>query len=274
MKSSVIPFVVSVLASTIAVGAHAQSFQFQTDADYYQLTLGKGLFNEIGLDEADISTVQIRQKFFLAPLQNDDNQPWQEAAFLNRSSSLNLSYNRTSVDFNNAEADNNSWGVGGEYMSNNHNYYGALDVNFINGDNSYVTTGQLGYFVQQNWLVALDIYHTNFDGEGSNTEYGVSTKAILPVMDGDHLVLTASYADFDEANGHAIAADYYIRPYWSVGLAVRNDMPSMPNVFGDSVELRSEYFVMPQLALRGAVSRIDVGAGDENQYSVGASYRF
>ena len=34
MKSRVLPFIVSVLASTIAVGAQAQSFQFQTDADY------------------------------------------------------------------------------------------------------------------------------------------------------------------------------------------------------------------------------------------------
>ncbi len=274
MKSRVIPFVVSVLASTIAVGAQAQSFQFQTDADYYQVNLGKGLFNEVGLVEADLNTVQIRQKYFLDDLQNGDNQPWQEAAFLNRSSSVNLNYTRTSIDFSNADVTNSAWGIGGEYMSNNHNFYGALDVSFLNGDNSFASTGKLGFFVQQNWLVALDVYHTNLDGEGSQTDYGLSTKAILPVMNGDHLVLTASVADFEEGDGHAIAADYYLRPFWSVGLALRSDMPSMPNVFGDSVEVRSEYFVMPQLALRGSVSRIDLGAGDENQFAVGASYRF
>lgn len=264
MKSRVIPFIVSVLASTIAVGAQAQSFQFQTDADY----------NSTDLGPADVNGLQIRQQYFLSPIQNGDNQPWREAAFLSRSSSANLTYNRIEVDGRDDDMNINTWGVGGEYMSNSHDFYAALDVNFLNGDNSFGATGKLGFFVQQNWLVALDVYHNNPDNEGSSTDYGLSTKAILPVMDGDHLVLTASYADFDEGNGQAIAADYYIRPYWSVGLAVRNDMPSMSNIFGDSVELRSEYFVTPQLALRGAVSQVDAGADDENQFAVGASYRF
>lgn len=264
MKSRVIPFIVSVLASTIAVGAQAQSFQFQTDADY----------NSADVGPVDVNGMQIRQQYFLSPIQNGDNQPWREAAFLNRSSSVNLTYNRTEFDGGNNEMNINSWGLGGEYMSNSHDFYAALDVNFLNGDNSFGATGKLGFFVQQNWLVALDVYHSNPDNNGSSTDYGLSTKAIVPVMDGDHLVLTASYADFDEGNGHAIAADYYIRPYWSVGLAARNDMPTLQNVFGDSVELRSEYFVTPQLALRGALSRVDVGADDENQFAVGASYRF
>ena len=264
MKSRVIPFVVSVLASTIAVGAQAQSFQFQTDADY----------NSADLGAADVNGLQVRQQFFLSPIQNSDNQPWREAAFLSRSSSANLTFNRIEIDGGEDEMNVNAWGLGGEYMSNSHNFYAALDVNFLNGDNSFGATGKLGYFVQQNWLVALDVYHSNPDNEGSSTDYGLSTKAILPVMDGDHLVLTASYADFEEGHGYGLGADYYIRPYWSVGLAVRNDMETLQNVFGDSLELRSEYFVTPQLALRGALSRVDIGTDDENQFAVGASYRF
>ena len=264
MKARVIPFVVSVLASTIAVGAQAQSFQFQTDADY----------NSADLGPVDVNGMQIRQQYFLTPLQNGDNQPWREAAFLNRSSSANLTYNRVEIDGGSDEMNVNAWGVGGEYMSNSHDFYAALDLNFLNGDNSFGATGKLGFFVQQNWLVALDVYHSNPDNEGSSTDYGLSTKAILPVMDGDHLVLTASYADFEEGHGYGFGADYYIRPYWSVGLAVRNDMETLQNVFGDSLELRSEYFVTPQLALRGALSRVDVGTDNENQFAVGASYRF
>ena len=263
MKSRVLPFVVSVLASTIAVGAQAQSFQFQTDADY----------NSADLGAVDVNSMQIRQQYFLSPLQNGDNQPWREAAFLGRSSSVNLTYNRTEFD-GSYEMNVNSWGLGGEYMSNSHDFYAALDVNFLNGDNSFAANGKLGFFVQQNWLVALDVYHSNPDSYGSSTDYGLSTKAILPVMDGDHLVLTASYADFDLDDGYVIGADYYIRPYWSVGLALRNDMQTLQNAFGDSVELRSEYFVTPQLALRGAVSRVDTGPDHANQFAVGASYRF
>lgn len=264
MKSRVIPFVVSVLASTIAVGAQAQSFQFQTDADY----------NSTDLGPADVNGLQVRQQFFLSPIQNGDNQPWREAAFLSRSSSANLTFNRIDIDGGDDEMNVNAWGVGGEYMSNSHNFYAALDVNFLNGDNTFGATGKLGYFVQQNWLVALDVYHSNPDNEGSSTDYGLSTKAVVPVMNGDHVVVTASFADFEEGNGHAVAADYYIRPYWSVGASLRDDMPTVQNVFGDSVELRSEYFVTPQLALRGALSRVDVGDEDENQFAVGASYRF
>jgi len=270
MKARVIPFIVSVLASTIAVGAQAQSFQFQTDADY----------NSTDLGPADINGLKVRQQYFLSALQTAENQPWREAAFLSRSSSVNLNYNRIEIDAGSDDQSINSWGIGGEYMSNSHDFYAALDTNFFNGDNSFMAMGKLGFFVQKNWLVALDVYHANPDDEASSTDYGLSTKAIVPVMDGDHLVLSASYADFDDGTGSAYAADYYIRPYWSVGAEVRNEMPSLHNIFADSVEVRSEYFVTPQLSLRGAVSRVDfgddaeLGDEDETQFSVGASYRF
>lgn len=264
MKSRVIPFVVSVLASTIAVGAQAQSFQFETNADY----------NSTDLGSSDVNGLQLQQKYYLDALQSTDSQPWREAAFLNRSSSVNLSYNRYTVDAGRLDESLNAWGIGGEYMSNNHNFYGALDVNFLNGDNSFAATGKLGFFVQQNWLVALDVYHSNPDNHSSSTDYGLSTKVVLPVMAGDHLVLSASVADFEYQNGHMVAADYYIRPYWSVGLAQHENMLSMQNWFEDRLELRSEYFVTPQLALRGSVSRVDEGSNNETQYAVGASYRF
>ncbi len=264
MKSRVLPFIVSVLASTIAVGAQAQSFQFQTDADY----------NSTDTGPADLNGMQIRQQYFLSPIQNGDNQPWREAAFLSRSSSANLTYNRVEVDGGNYDGSLNSWGVGGEYMSNSHDFYAALDVNFLNGDNSYAAIGKMGFFVQQNWLVALDVYHANPDNESSSTDYGLSTKVVLPVMAGDHLVLSASVADFEYRNGHMVAADYYIRPYWSVGLAMHENMASLTNWFDDRLEVRTEYFVTPQLALRGSVAQVEEGSANDTQFAVGASYRF
>ena len=46
----------------------------------------------------------------------------------------------------------------------------------LNGDNSFMANGKLGFFVQKNWLVALDVYHANPDNEASSTDYGLSTK--------------------------------------------------------------------------------------------------
>ena len=271
MKSRVIPFIVSVLASTIAVGAQAQSYQFQTDADY-------GHVSENGVD---LDAVTIKQQYFLSPLQASENQPWKEAAFLNRSSSLNLDYSRINTDINGfGDQSLSGWGFGGEYMSQAHNFYGALQTRFFNGDDTFMAVGKVGYFVQPNWLVSLDAYHVNPEGEGSDTYYGASTKVIVPVMMGDHLVLTASVADWDEENGYTIGADYYIRPNWSVGASYRDDMPmadlnfSPASLVGKGTELRSEYFVTPQLALRASYNRVDLGQGHTDQYGLGASYRF
>lgn len=269
MKLSLITVAFSVMAAT---AAQAQSFQLQTDADYSHLSVGG--------DNVDGLTV--KQRYYLQPVQSNDNQPWKEAAFLSRSSSVNVDYSRLS---NKLPGANDSWslsgwGFGGEYMSDNHNFYGALQTRFLNGDDSFLAVGKAGFFLQPNWLVSLDLYHSNPQGQGSSTDYGISTKAIVPVMMGDHLVFTASWADFTDGNGYAVAADYYIRPYWSVGLGYRDDMPNADltldaaNLYGKGTELRTEYFVTPQLALRANYQRLDLPVGHENQLGAGVSYRF
>lgn len=270
MKLSVITVAFSVFA---AAAAQAQSFQWQTDADYAHT-------KEAG---QNLDTVTIKQQYFLQPVQVTDNQPWKEAAFLSRSSSVNLDYSRLSdkLPGGNDQFSLSGWGFGGEYMSGNHDFYAALQTRFLNGDDTFLTVAKAGFFVQPNWLVNLDVYHSNPDNEGSSTDYGISTKAVVPVLMGDHVALSASWADFEDGNGYAVGADYYLRPYWSVGVAYHHDMPrpdlalDSANLVGKGTELRSEYFVTPQLALRASYNRVDLdAAGHANQYGAGVSYRF
>lgn len=269
MKLSVITVAFSVFA---AAAVQAQSFQAQTDVDY-------GYAKE---DGQKLDAVTVKQHYYLQPLQINDTQPWKEAAFLSRSSSVNLDYSRLSDKL--PGGDNqfsvSGWGFGGEYMSKQHDFYAAAQTRFLNGDDSFITIAKAGFFIQPNWLVNLDVYHNNPEGESSSTDYGISSKVIVPVMMGDHLVLAASWADFDEGNGYAVAADYYIRPFWSVGVSYRDDMPrpdlamDVANLISKGTEVRTEYFVMPQLALRASYNRVDLPSGHANQYGAGVSYRF
>ncbi len=256
---------VSIFAAALMAGsplAHA-GYQFQTDLDY----------TKVNAADTDVHTTTLRHTWFVEPLAHGDEEPWGEAAFLQRSRNYSAAFSHNSLQFNGQPTDANSWSIGSEYMSQGHNFYVAGDFSMLNGDNSLAANAAVGYFVQKNWLVKLDAYHSNLDGAPAQTDYGVSTKAVIPVLGGDYLVLNAAIANFEQGTAHNISADYYMRPWWSVGLAVREAAPGWQQL-GDATEIRAQYYLFKRLALRAAFARVDVGAETDNQYSIGAGLRF
>lgn len=258
----------TILASFIAVfsfGALANTYQHQSDLDYS--------WGDVGA--ADVDTWSFQHKFFLTPVSLNTNAPYAEAAFIGRNSNVNAAYSYSKIDFPGGDTSQSAWSIGGEYMDQSHNFYGALQWIEYNGTDTRAVLGRAGYFVQPDWLVALDIRHTRPDGIGSYTEYGVSTKKLLALETGDFINLEARYMDIRDRSEseYGVAADYYFGKTVSVGLAYDWTSKDVVSSETDSFTVRGSWYVTPALALKASVTFDDLITNDD-VYHVGASYRF
>lgn len=258
-KFNVAPLLFLVAASA----ASAQGSQFETSLDY----------GKTNAWDVDIHQTLLSHQWFVDGLADAGDSPWREAAFSQRQRSFSGFFNVNRFSGPDSSNSANVWGVGAEYMAPHHNYYGAAQLTMLNGDGSFMVSGSAGYFLAPQWLVKLDLYRTELDQGGSDTDLAISTKTMFDVLNGDTLVLNAAVGLTGDQSWHQLSADYYMRPWWSVGIALNDSGPGVM-VFGDSIELRSEYVVMPQLALRAGFARVDVGSETDNQYRIGASYRY
>ena len=261
-------FLITALCSVISAGAVADSFQSQTDVNYSTVDVGP----------FDLSAWQLKQRFYLAPVNTDGATPLAEAAFMQRQSSVAGSYTRAKLDTNQADAHASSWSLGGEYMDSSHNYYASLDWQFENNSKAYEATTKLGYFVQNDWLVTGDIYQIKDDMGHTALEYGVSTKKLLDLTNGDFFALTGGLRNHDDSTmtSYDVGADYYFGKNLSVGVGYSWYSPGVFQSNHDSYQLRTQWYVLPNLALNASVGKIFVDEMelDETAYQVGASYRF
>jgi hypothetical protein len=261
-------YMLTALFSVIATSAMASSYQSQTDVNYGWVDIGN----------VDINAWQAKQRFYLAPVSTDGEVPLAEAAFMQRQSSLAATFTRGTVEANGQDAHNNAWSVGGEYMDRSHNYYASLDMEFVNNSKMYEATTKLGYFVQNDWLVTADIYHTKDEMGHTALEYGVSTKKLLDLNTGDFIAITAGFRDEDDSNRtmYNVGADYYFGKNLSVGLGYNWVSAGVFQSDNDGFEVRSNWYVLPNLALNASVGRVFLDDVDFNEtaYQIGASYRF
>jgi hypothetical protein len=261
-------YLLTALFSVISASAMASSYQTQTDLNYGWVDIGN----------VDLNAWQAKQRFFLAPVSTDGAVPLAEAAFMQRQSSLAATFTRGTVEVAGQDAHNNAWSVGGEYMDRSHNYYAALDMEFVNNSKEYEATTKLGYFVQNDWLVTADIYHTKDDLGRTALEYGASTKKLLDLNTGDFIAITGGLRNHDDSTltTYNVGADYYFGKNLSVGLGYHWVSAGVFQNDQDGFEVRSNWYMLPNLALNASVGRIflDDVSLDETAYQIGASYRF
>jgi hypothetical protein len=261
-------FMLTALFSVIAIPAVADSYQSQTDLNYGWVDVGN----------VDLNAWEAKQRFFLAPVSTDGAVPLAEAAFMQRQSSLAATFTRLTVDGPGIDAHNNAWSMGGEYMDRSHNYYASLDMEFVNNSKEYEATTKLGYFVQNDWLVTADIYHIKDDLGRTALEYGVSTKKLLDLNTGDFMAINASFRNQDDSSitAYEVGADYYFGKNLSVGLGYHWVSTGVFQSDEDGFEVRSNWYVLPNLALNASVGRmfLDDVSLEETSYQLGASYRF
>jgi outer membrane protein W len=254
--------ILTALVSLLSASAMANNFQHQSSADY----------GSLDLDGADVSAWTLNHQYYFAPVNQNDSAPWAEAGFVNRASSVNGTFVRTNIDTPFGDVSANAWGLGGEYMDSRHDFYASAGVTMLNGSSANELTASAGFFVQKNWLVKADVFRSKDEEGDTMNDYGISTKALMPVMNGDFLVLTAAWRQFEatDSNGMELGADYYVRPYLSFGVEYSNDTDESDNTIG----VNSQYFVNSNLALRGSLTRVDTGEEKETAMQLGASYRF
>lgn len=262
MKRTLIAIALTLSSASV----FANSFQHETNLNY---GWGKIL-------NADIDAYNLSHQFYLSPVSTNNNMPLAEAGFLSRSSSLLFAYDYAKFDFGNlGKTSTSAWSVGGEYRDTSHNFYASLLWTEFNNSSDRMVESSLGYYLDPSWLVKLDIEHLRPDGDGSVTQYGVSTKKLMTLGNGDFMSVDASYMDIAKSSfgRFGVGADYYFGRNVSLGLAYDWVTKGVFDADADAFTVRGSWYVMPNLALKAGVTFDSLDTGDD-LYQIGASYRF
>ncbi|MEO3680251.1 putative porin [Rheinheimera sp. FR7-31] len=258
----------TMLASVIAVfsaSALANSYQHQSDASFGWGDVATG----------ELQNWSLRHEFYLTPVRSG-TVPYAEAAFISRNASVFAGYDYTKFDLPSvAEFSFSNWQLGGVYQDKAHNFYAAAAVSEVNGNDDRQLDISLGYFVASDWLVKLDARNIDNEGQGSYTEYGISTKKLLALEKGNFINIEASFMDVkgNDISEYSVAADYYFGRNIAVGLVYDWLSDDLVNAEEDSFTLRGSWFLQPNLALKAAVAFDNYVTQDE-LYQLGISYRF
>jgi hypothetical protein len=253
------------LMFAFSYSASANTFQHQTDVG----------FGWVESDAGDYQQWALSQRVYLTPVRTGNKAPYAEAGFLSRSGSISAGYNYAQFDSGVDKISMSSWMLGGEYKDISHNFYAAANVIELNGSSDTVVLGSMGFFARADWLVKLDARHIRPDGVGSYTEYGVSTKKLLALENGNYINIEASFMDVKQQDDseYSVAADYYFGRSIALGLAYDWTSDDVVITDTDSITVRGSWYLQPNLALRAAVV-LDYLDSDEELYQLGASYRF
>ncbi|MCH8537473.1 MAG: putative porin [Alkalimonas sp.] len=253
------------LMSVVSVAAIANNYQHETSLD----------FSWGDVQTSDLQSWDMLHRYYLTPVESNAIAPLAEAAFIGRNSSVYGLYNRGTIKTDGIKDSFAAWGVGGEYMSDNHNFYVGLDYNSINGSSSKSALSQLGYFLQADWLVTVDVEHLRLDGQGSASQLGFSSKKLMRLPTGDFMSIEARYTDLKRTsrNRFSLGGDYYFGKTLSVGLLYDWTSKNGLSTDTDAFTIRSQWYPMAQLAIRAQVTFDNLETG-EDLYTVGASYRF
>ncbi|MFC4656805.1 putative porin [Rheinheimera marina] len=259
MKSSLL----ALMIAAVSTGVAANGYQNESTVNY-----GWGDLGNTGLD---FDAWQLSHRFFLTPVDTSGATPLAESAFINKNASVFGTLGRTSVE----DYDQNNWSVGGEYMSSQHNFYGALEWTHYSNTDDQTASATLGYFITNDWLAGLLVEHNRPDGEGSYTNYGIMTKKLWDLGTGDMMNLEANILDYrnSSATRYGVGADYYFGKNFSAGVGYQWISDDVFSESEDSLSMRARWFAMQNLSVQAEVAFDTLETGDD-VYSVGVSYRF
>lgn len=249
-----------------SAAAFANSFQNETRFDYQW----GDILN------AEMKAYSLSHQFYLSPVSTSNNMPLAEAGFLSRSSSVLVGYDYAKYDFGGlGKSSLSAWSVGGEYRDTSHNFYASLQWTEFNNSRDRAIATSLGYYVDPTWLVTLDVEHLRPDSEGSVTQYGVSTKKLMTLGNGDFMSVDASYMDlaYSSLGRFGVGADYYFGRNVAVGLAYDWTTKGVFDSEADAFTVRGSWYATPNLAFNTGVTFDSIDTGDD-LYHVGASFRF
>ncbi|MEH8020586.1 MULTISPECIES: putative porin [Rheinheimera] len=257
--------ILATLVTVFSASTFASTFQHQTDAN----------FGWLDINGAELQQWNLAHQFYLAPVNLNGKAPFAEAGFLSRIASVNGTYSYTDIDLGATSQSSSNWSIGGEYKDISHNFYASAQLLELNGSKDRAILASAGLFISSDWLVKLDARNIRPDSVGSYTEYGISTKKLMALDNGNFINIEASFMDVrgDNDSEYSVAADYYFGRNIALGLAYDWTSDDVVNANSDSITVRGSWYLQPNIALRAAVSFDYLGSGEE-QYQLGASYRF
>ncbi|WP_444997615.1 putative porin [Aliikangiella sp. IMCC44359] len=220
MKSKSLLIGLSLLSASVA----ASDYNLQLDVDY------------IDLDGGDVVSAQGTYYFDNV---STANTAWAEAAFMGRNNNVSLGYIDVDGDFSILHAAIEFFG------DSNNNLYAQLNV--VDSDQAGVDRaigGEIGYFLAENWLVAVG---TN---DSDDAPIVLRTKYVGELGGGQFFNVEANIDD--EEHDLTVMGDYYWTPQSSVGLALSNED-------GYDYGVRFQHFFNPAISARFSYESFDSG---------------
>jgi len=215
----------------------------------------------------NVDQYSIFGSYYFSPI-NTSKGPLAEAVFLNRSNSIDASFNRSEIDFSGDSYSFNSWSVGGTVHVENSGLFLNANIAHANGSNAANYGLGAGYYLARDWSLSIN---TNFDEDLEYTGVSVDTKKLYDLGGDTYLNLTASINNPDEGStGYAAGADYYLNKNLSVGVG-----RSWSGSFTDgTTALNTNWFFTDTASLSVSIARTEIDSFSDNSFSLGASARF
>lgn len=234
-------------------------------AHAYQAELG-GTIAIVDPDNADTSTgfgIDGTYYFNSVRVKND---PYNEAAFLNRASNVNASLSY--IDYDHYE--NTIFNVGIEYFVPNSDFYISGNLGQVSeeeeGFDDFDTTlysAELGYLPVPGLLLAAGLA-----GYDNDIDDGIdpTLRAKYVTRVGQYDMNFEAGANFGDLDAYNLGADLYLDNTFSLGLGFADSDVKDSDVF----TIRAKKFLNQQVSLEGSFNFADAG----NVFAVRGAYRF
>ncbi len=254
MKKTLLGAAIALLSSSVV---YAQDYQFEVSADYINGERfdvdydGYGLNAQIHLDKVDTS-----------------KGPLNEAAFLDKSSFVNLGWATAKADVSGADSVDVT----------------AVDGRFVTGSNIIIEANYLDLDADTSYGVGVGTYisetmdvvasYQTFD-KADQSAFAVALHGLNPLKGEASVAFDAGLAyidsDGDAAYSFNAGADYYLNNALSIGAGA--EFVSYDNADTSAVNLRANYFVTPIVRLGAALETL--GQDDDGQnVQLNAAVRF
>lgn len=254
MKKILLSAAIAVLSSSVV---YAQDYQFEVGAGYVNGDNGTNDFDAYGLN-AQLHLDKV----------DTSKGPLAEAAFLDKSSFLDLSWVTSEDDVSGADSED-TFGIGGRFVTGKNIIIEANYTDFE--DDSAIKVG-VGTYINNNMDVVVS--YQDYDKADLST-LAVDMHGLHKLQGQTALAfdLGLSYLDVadEDAYRFSAGADYYLNNAFSIGAGVA--FLTADNYDASTVDIRADYFVTP-IARIGVSYESEGEDADGDAVQLNASVRF
>lgn len=278
-------FLATAIAALSISAAQAYQVELNGNATFNRTDVsGGGTTDTFGLGSPDVfgvpilgsqSTPGIQGTYYFNQV-SDRNGPLAEAAFTQRASNVNASYNYATND--DSDTNINNFNVGGEFYIPNSDFYAAASIgrNYtkVKGSKQIGVTGytaEVGLLPITNLLVAVGVAGVDAQGD-SETDPTIRAKYLTKLNNNDvNFEGSARFGDGFDMYG--ISGDYYLDRTFSVGASYNlTTIDHSDDIY--SVGVNARKFIAQNISVQGGVNVGKVDDSDNFGLMVGGTYRF